>query len=194
MSPLILSTIGLLLATTLLGEEPTQPVLATTTVTDEVVAATSVQTTNKEPTVVTSERLQVDYAHNMGTFEGNVLAVDPQITVRADKMVVIFAGGTDTKRSIQKILADGGVIITTGDRKSSSDHAEYTSDDGKVVLTGTPQVQSPDGTVTGEKITFWRGQQKMDVESGTRLVIYPEEQKKKEEESNSPVKSQELAP
>ncbi len=145
-------------------------------------AATPASAT-KQPTVITSERLQVDYAHNMGTFEGNVLAVDPRITVRADKMIVQFSGNsTNSTRSLQKIVADGGVVITVGERKSTSDHAEYTAEDGKVVLTGNPRVQSPDGTVSGDRITFWHGQEKMDVESGTRLIIYPEEQRKKSDE------------
>jgi len=162
-------------------------------------AETSASTTN-EPTVVTSDRLEVDYAHNIGTFTGNVIAIDPRITVRADKMVVFYGNvttnssvtsGSDTNvtKSIQKIVADGGVVITTPEnKKSNSDHAEYTADNGRVVLTGHPRVESPDGIVTGKRITFWRGQDKMDVESDvtetnrTRLLIYPEEQRKKSDE------------
>jgi lipopolysaccharide export system protein LptA len=146
----------------------------------------------KEPTVVTSERLQVDYTSNTGTFEGNVLAVDPRITVRADKMVVLFgkseaAAGTTTgtvekvdakmPRSLSKILASGGVVITQEDRKATSEEAEYTAADGKVVLTGNPSLKGPDGTVTGEKITFWRDEQRMEVESKTRLILFPDEDK-----------------
>jgi lipopolysaccharide transport protein LptA len=147
-----------------------------------------------EPTIVTSEHLQADYLHNIGTFEGNVLAVDPRMTVRADKMTVFFGGtnivtstGTNTTRSVQKIVAEGAVVINTPDNKTAhSDEAVYTADEGKVVLTGKPRVETPDGAVTGQKITFWRGSQKMDVVAGptetnrTRLVIYPEEQRKKE--------------
>jgi lipopolysaccharide transport protein LptA len=151
-------------------------------------------TATNEPTVVTSDRLSVAYAQNLGTFEGNVLAVDPRITVRADKMTVWFgtttnitASATNTVRSAQKIVAEGSVVITTPDEKvANSDHAVFTADDGKVVLTGNPRVKSPDGNVTGRKITFWRNESKMDVESDitetnrTRLIIYPEDQKKKE--------------
>jgi lipopolysaccharide transport protein LptA len=151
-------------------------------------------TSTNEPTIVTSEHLQADYLHNVGTFEGNVLAVDPRMTVRADKMTVFFggtnvvtSGSTNTTRAVQKIIAEGGVVITSPDNKTSqSDHAEYTAEDGKVVLTGKPRVETPDGVVTGQKITFWRGSQKMDVVAGasetnrTRLIIYPEEQRKKE--------------
>jgi len=172
---------GFLLATMLLADEP---------------AKASSTTNTNEPTVVTSDHLEVDYARNIGTFTGNVIAIDPRITVRADKMVTFYgnlatnasaasATSTNTAKSIQKIIADGGVVITTPEnKKSNSDHAEYTADDGKVVLTGHPRVDSPDGNVTGKRITFWQGQDKMDVESDvtetnrTRLIIYPEDQRK----------------
>jgi lipopolysaccharide transport protein LptA len=148
-----------------------------------------------EPTIITADQLHGDYMHNLGTFEGNVLAVDPRMTVRADKMTVFFGStnvvtstGTNTARSVQKIIAEGGVVITTPDnKKSNSDHAEYTAGDGKVVLTGHPRAESPDGVVTGQRITFWRDSQKMDVEADrtetnrTRLLIYPEEQRKQNE-------------
>jgi lipopolysaccharide export system protein LptA len=148
-----------------------------------------------EPTIITSDQLHADYMHNVGTFEGNVLAVDPRMTVRADKMTVFFgntnvvtSAGTNTTRSVQKIIAEGGVVITTPDnKKSNSDRADYTAGDGKVVLTGHPRAESADGVVTGERITFWRDSQRMDVEASQtetnrpRLLIYPEEQRKQNE-------------
>lgn len=159
-----------------------------------ILAAVAATLTTNEPTIVTSDRLSVAYAHNLGTFEGNVLAVDPRITVRADKMTVWFGittniidSTTNLVRSAQRIVAEGSVTITTPDDKvANSEHAVYTADDGKVVLTESPRVKSPDGNVTGKKITFWRNQNKMDVESDTtetnrtRLIIYPEEQRKKD--------------
>ena len=157
-----------------------------------ILAAVAAATTNAEPTVVTSDRLSVAYAQNLGTFEGNVLAVDPRITVRADKMTVWFGNLTNVvgsvtnfTRTAQRIVAEGSVVITTPDDKvANSDHAVYTADDGRVVLTGHPRVKSPDGNVTGKKITFWRNESKMDVESDTtetnrtRLIIYPDDQTK----------------
>jgi len=154
-----------------------------------------------EPTIITADLLHGDYAHNVGTFEGNVLVVDPRMTVRADKMTVFFGATnvltttgttttTNTTRSVQKIIADGAVVMTTPDnKKSNSEHAEYTANDGKVVLTGGhPRAESADGVVTGDKITFWRDSQRMDVENSQtetnrpRLLIYPEEQRKENAE------------
>jgi lipopolysaccharide export system protein LptA len=149
--------------------------------------------TTNEPTIVTSDRLTADYTHNVGTFEGNVLAVDPRITVRSDKMTVWFAATNsaaattnDAQRSIRKIVAEGAVVINQENRKATSDRAEYTAAEGKVVLTGHPKLENPDGTVTGTRITFWRNQEKIDVESEatetnrTRLIIFPDEMKQKD--------------
>jgi|SRR5579862_4498803 len=158
-----------------------------------------------EPTVITADHLNGDYLHNVGTFEGNVLAVDPRMTVRADKMTVFFGStnvvtGTSTSavRSVQKIIGEGAVVITTPDNKiTHSDRTEYTAGDGKVVLTGHPRAESADGIVTGQKITFWRDSQRMDVENSQtdtnrpRLMIYPEEQRKQNNNEGGDVKSKE---
>jgi lipopolysaccharide transport protein LptA len=158
-----------------------------------------VASSTNEPTIITADNLHGDYAHNVGTFDGNVLVVDPRMTVRADHMTVFFGATnvitttgttitTNTTRSVQKIIADGAVVMTTPDnKKTNSDHAEYTANDGKVVLTGHPRAESADGIVTGDKITFWRDSQRMDVENSQtetnrpRLLIYPEEQRKQNE-------------
>jgi lipopolysaccharide transport protein LptA len=152
------------------------PVLAQSNVT----VVTSPALTTNEPTVVTSDKLDVDYAKGVGTFTGNVLAVDPRITVRADKVVATFTAGTNTARTIQSLVADGGVVLSQENRKATADHAEYDATEGRVILTGQPKVESADGVVTGGKITFWRGKERMEVltdtasTNRTQLIFTPE--------------------
>ena len=147
-----------------------------------------------EPTVINSDRMQSDYLNNVGTFEGNVVVIDPHLTLRADKMTVFFGGTnnivngtTNQVRAIQHIVATGAVEIHLDQKKATCDQADYTRSDDKAILTGAPKVETPEGVVTGKKITIWHGQEKMDVESDvtdtnrTRLLIYPEEQRKKAE-------------
>ncbi|MCX7916368.1 MAG: hypothetical protein N3A53_08730 [Verrucomicrobiae bacterium] len=148
-----------------------------------------------QPTIVTSEKLSVDYLQNIGTFSGNVLVIDPRITVRADQMVVWFERATNTMtgsrsgelagRQLSRILAKGGVVITLNDRKAKADEAEYTAHDGRVVLSGQPELNTPDGRVSGETIVFWRDTKKIEVESRTRLLFYPDEPRIAPTESNS---------
>jgi lipopolysaccharide transport protein LptA len=187
---MMISTVALLAGAVSRAETNLSATVAAVTATaTAAVTVTKAPGPTNEPTVVTSDRLQVDYAHNVGTFEGSVLAVDPRITVRADKVTAFFAseGTTNASRQVQRLIAEGGVVITQEKRKATGERAEYVAAQGKVVLTGNPQVQTPEGTVTGQKITFWQGQEKMDVEAGgaetnrPRLIFYPEEQRKKEE-------------
>ena len=147
-----------------------------------------------EPTIINSDQMHADYLANVGTFEGNVVVLDPRLTLRADKMTVFFGGTnnivngvTNQVRSIQRIVADGAVEIHQDQKKATCEHADYHADDDKAILTGSPKVEAPDGTVTGRKITLWHGKEKMDVESDAtetnrpRLIIYPEDQRKKTE-------------
>ena len=147
-----------------------------------------------EPTVINSDRMQSDYLNNVGTFEGNVVVIDPRLTLRADKMTVFFGGTnnivndvTNQVRSIQRIVSTGAVEIHLDQKKATCESADYIAGDDKAILTGNPKVETPDGVVTGKKITLWHGKEKMDVESDvtdtnrTRLIIYPEDQRKKDE-------------
>lgn len=185
---LLVLTVLLVSAAILRAEDPATNPPAPAVATPALATGNS----TNEPTIITADQLHGDYLHNLGTFEGNVLAVDPRMTVRADKMTVFFGStnvvtitGTNATRSVQKIIAEGGVVINTPDnKKTNSDRAEYTAGDGKVVLTGHPRAESADGIVTGQRITFWRDSQKMDVEADQtvtnrpRLLIYPEDQRK----------------
>ena len=147
-----------------------------------------------EPTVINSDRMQSDYVNNVGTFEGNVVVIDPRLTLRADKMTVFFGGTnnivdgvTNQARSIQQIISTGAVEIHLDQKKATCESADYIASDDKAILTGSPKVETPDGVVTGKKITIWHGKEKMDVESDvtdtnrTRLIIFPEEQRKEEQ-------------
>ena len=147
-----------------------------------------------EPTVINSDRMQSDYVSNVGTFEGNVVVIDPRLTLRADKMTVFFGGTnnivngiTNQVRAVQRIISTGAVEIHQDQKKATCDQADYLASDDKAILTGNPKVETPDGVVTGKKITLWHGKERMDVESDltdtnrTRLLIYPEEQRKEEQ-------------
>ena len=156
--------------------------------------AGSARAGTNEPTVINSDRMQSDYVNNVGTFEGNVVVIDSRLNLRADKMTVFFGGTnnivndvTNQVRSIQRITSTGAVEIHIDQKKATCESADYIASDDKAILTGSPKVETPDGIVTGKKITLWHGKERMDVESDetdtnrTRLIIFPEDQRKKDE-------------
>ena len=122
-------------------------------------------------TVITSDRLTFDYSQRFSLFEGNVVVVDPQMKLYADKMTVLFSASN----RISEIKAEGRVYIVQEDKESRSEVAQYNLDQGIIVLTGKPQVTRGQDILTGDKITFWRDQNKMLVEPRARLVINPQD-------------------
>jgi lipopolysaccharide transport protein LptA len=147
---------------------------------DTPVSSMTLGATN-EPTTITCQRWKYEYAHNVVRFQGDVLAVNPRVTVRSDLMSVIL----DQSRSISNIIAEGNVVIVTPTaEKATGGHAQYTIATHKLVLTEEPKVNARGTIWTGDRITFLiqsNGIQDVEVDSTnrTRLVITPDAQKKK---------------
>ncbi len=154
-----------------------------------------------EPTTITCHRWKFEYARNIVRFEGDVLAVNPRVTVRSDLMWVML----DQARSISNVVCDSNVVIVTpNNEKATGNHAEYTLSTHKLVLTQSPKVNARGTIWTGDKITFLiqsNGIQDVEAEvdpSSTNrvsLTITPEAQKmkgpeKKESEKKEPEKKQ----
>lgn len=121
-------------------------------------------------TVITSDKLTFDYQKQFALFEKNVVVVDPEMRLYADRMTVRF--GADNKA--QEIKAEGRVHIIQDDKESRSDLAIYNLIQGVIILTGKPQVTRGKDILTGDKITFWRDQNRMIVEPRARLILQSE--------------------
>lgn len=138
-----------------------------------------------EPTTITCTRWRYEYARNIATFEENVLAVSPRLTVRSDKMLV----NLDNARSISNIVAIGKVVITTpNNEKGTGGHAVYSAKERRLVLTEDPRVDARGTVWTGTQIAFIlddKGIKDITVESDntstnrSQLILYPDAQKKK---------------
>jgi lipopolysaccharide transport protein LptA len=123
-----------------------------------------------QPTVVTSNSAEVDYANNTAEFRENVHVKDAGGDMWADKMVVNFDGNT---RQIKSIIATGKKVITDAHgKRSESRKAVYTASDGKIVLTGNPFISEGGNTYAAEKIIIFRDSEKTIFEPSARLIFY----------------------
>ncbi|MBM3859500.1 MAG: hypothetical protein FJ395_07620 [Verrucomicrobia bacterium] len=135
-----------------------------------------------EPTTITCRRWKFEYTRNVVRFEGDVLAVNPRATLRADLMWVFL----DQSRSISNIVGQGNVVIVTpNNEKATGGHAEYTVAKHTLVLTEEPKVNARGTLWTGQRITFLiqsNGIQDVEVETDltstnrSQLVIFPDAQ------------------
>ena len=136
------------------------------------------QTKVKEvPLHIVSDQMIAQKDTSMVEFIGNARATREDSIVFADSIKIYFEDeNTDKSRNaqnnIKKIVSTGNVRYTAGERKAFADKAVYTTKDEILILTGnSPKLITGSSFVTGKKITLFRLQDKVLVESdGTKRV------------------------
>jgi len=127
---------------------------------------------------VTSDKLIAEQGNSMVEFIGNVRATQDDTVLLADSVkIFIKSEKNDSKNkdpegkklgegNVDKIIATGHVEYTAGDRKALADKAIYTAHDQRLVLTGNnPKLLTGKSWVAGKKITLFRSQERVIVES-----------------------------
>lgn len=122
---------------------------------------------------VISDEMVAEQGKRMVEFIGNVKATHGDSTLLADSVKVFFHdSGTRSKKAeapqgnLRQIIAAGNVDYTAGDRRALADKAVYTAETEVLVLTGTsPKLLTGKSWVTGKKITLFRNQERVMVES-----------------------------
>ena len=119
---------------------------------------------SQRDSVITAERIEFDNKEGIILFDENVLVDDEQFLMRANRLLVFMEGTND----VQQIMAIGNVNITNLNRSASCEKAVFTKKDGQIVMTGNAKLSQGDegGTVTGDRITFWLDDERMEVSPG----------------------------
>ena len=126
---------------------------------------------------ITSDKLVADSEAKWAEFIGNVRAVQEDTVIIADRLKIFYKkvgnnSSISDEESIEKIVSSGNVKINFDDKVAVGQHAVYTSKTGVLVLTGpNSKVTSGTNFVSGEKITFYRAEDRMTVESGIKKRV-----------------------
>ncbi|MDL1967461.1 MAG: hypothetical protein LWW97_02655 [Deltaproteobacteria bacterium] len=128
---------------------------------------------------ITSDKLIADSEARCAEFIGNVRAVQENTVITADRLKIFYKTVEDNNKnlisdegSIEKIVSIGNVKINFDDKVAIAEHAVYTSETGIIVLTGpNSKVTSGTNFVSGEKITLYRAEDRMTVESGNKKRV-----------------------
>lgn len=102
-------------------------------------------------TVITADQMVTENNRSRVRFIGNVEAAHHDLRVKADK-VEVYAD--ERKETLEKIVADGNVVVTKGERKLTGGHAELLYAQRQVIVTGNPAVNDKGNVVSGEKIVY----------------------------------------
>lgn len=124
--------------------------------------------TNRPPTVIKSDALEADLFKRKAVFRGNVVVTDAAFRMTAMQMDVEF---NDQQNGVERIVARGKVRIDQADKSATADEATYFVADARIELTGSPKAFSGKNELAGEKITFFRNENKLLVSGGTVLNL-----------------------
>ncbi|MDZ4198531.1 MAG: LptA/OstA family protein [Kiritimatiellia bacterium] len=124
---------------------------------------------DEEKTVITADRLEYDGVNLIVRFENNVVVEHPNLQLKADRVTAHF----QTNQTVRLILAEGKVEIQREDFRAWAGRAAYNAETGEIVLEDSPRVARGRDTLTGEKITFWRDENRMVCEPQARMDIHP---------------------
>jgi len=129
------------------------------------------------PLHIVSDQMVAQKDTSMVEFIGNAKATREDSIVFADSIKIYFEDdnkdkGRNAQNNIKKIVSTGNVRYTAGERKAFADKAVYTTKDEILILTGeSPKLITGSSFVTGKKITLFRIQDKVLVESeGSKKV------------------------
>ncbi|HEY7096696.1 MAG TPA: LPS export ABC transporter periplasmic protein LptC [Terriglobales bacterium] len=130
------------------------------------------------PVTVTGSKLTYTDADRKAHLDGDVVAKGNDVTITAKQMdALLEARGPDTSNQpassqiggtgkLDRIIAQGGVVITQPSRRAEGDQLVYTAADDKFVLSGgTPSIfDAEHGKITGVSLTFFRHDDRVVVE------------------------------
>lgn len=130
---------------------------------------------------ITADQMTSRQEDRFVEFSGNVRATQGGTVILSDTLTIHFKPGTSfsadadgegNSDSVEKLVAQGNVIIEHENRTAFCEKAVYTSSDGLLVLTGEEVlVQEDGGSIKGRKVIFNRNSGEITVkgETGSRV-------------------------
>lgn len=97
----------------------------------------TMQTQPGTVTITCDGPMSIDQAKSMAVFQDNVVAVQEDQTLTADRMEIYF---DEKEKQIKEMICIGHVVIVRGENKTFADRAVYNGSDRKLVLTGRPKL------------------------------------------------------
>lgn len=115
------------------------------------VAFAGLKTDTSEPVKVTADQLSVNQTDGKAVFSGNVVVTQGTMTLEAASVQIEY--GPD-KKTIARLLAEGGVKLAAGTDAASSQKAEYAPETGNLLMTGDVLMTQGAAAISGQKLTL----------------------------------------
>lgn len=118
---------------------------------DTQVAFGATQQDASLPVEVTADSLDINQATGTAIFSDNVLIVQGEMRLSAQRVLVVYSADA---KSISKLEATGGVTLVSGQDAAESERADYSIDDGLIVMTGNVLVSQGPSAITADEMSI----------------------------------------
>jgi len=103
------------------------------------------------PVEIAAETFSVNNADGTALFSGEVQVIQGDMTLAAAEVLVEY---DPTGQAINRLLASGGVTITSLGDAAAAKEAVYTIESGQIVLTGDVRLTQGPSAMSGQKLTL----------------------------------------
>lgn len=109
------------------------------------------------PIEIVADSLEVQDSSSSAVFAGNVKVTQANMILRADRLEVIYAGGSVTDGAggpsgIERITAKGNVFVTSGEDTAQGGLAVYEPGKGTVTMTGAVVLTRGENILKGNRL------------------------------------------
>lgn len=138
-------------------------------------AAVNLKLDRNQPIEITAQKLEVLQQQRQSIFTGEVVAKQGEMTLYAEKLIVIFQKDQD---QIERLDAIGGVRVLQLDRVATADKAVFHQAEETLVLIGNAEVTQGKNKVSGDEITLYAKENRTLIKSSeqrrVKATIVPE--------------------
>ena len=105
-----------------------------------------------QPVEVTSDNLTVDQSTGRAIFDGNVIVLQGELRMAAGQVEVIYSE-TEDGRTVDEVIATGGVLVTRGSDAAEGAQARYDVAAALLTMTGDVLVTQGATAIAGDSMT-----------------------------------------
>ncbi len=132
------------------------------------VAFGSIQENKDEPIEITSDSLEIDQNAGRAIFTDNVIIVQGDMRLTADKVIAIYDTETSDMTDVEAI---GNVVFVSGEDAAESERADYSVEDRTIIMTGNVLVVQGPTAVTSDTMTVWLDDGTAQMSGRVRTVL-----------------------
>ena len=121
---------------------------------------------SSQPIEITADTLEVRQSENIAIFRGDVDAVQGDMLLRADMLVVYYSDAKENSENlgISRIDAEGHVFISSPEETAQGERGVYDVDNARIDLVGAVILTQGDNIIEGDTL-------QMDLASGQSRVL-----------------------